>query len=129
MRRVKLLVITLFLLLGIMSSGCVPLLVGGAAAIGTYAVSSDSMQGDTDTNYDDLWKTAQTVIKTRGSITAEDKTKGHLEAEIEGNRVIIKLIRVTKATTRLRISARNKFKLPNIKLAQEIFVKVLDQAS
>jgi len=110
--------------------GCVPLLVGGAAgALGAYAISKDTIQGETDKDYNALWDTARTVAKIRGAIKAEDKSKGYLEIEVDSSQVIVRLIRLTKATTRLRVSARNKMKLPNIGLAQDIFVKILEQAS
>src|SRR3989338_1488893 len=58
----------IFLLLNIL--GCAPLIVGSAAvgALGTYAVSKDTVQGETDKSYDSLWNAALTVSRIRGSI-------------------------------------------------------------
>lgn len=109
-------------------SGCVPLIVGGAlGAIGGYAVSKDTVQGETDRPYDRLWNAAEGVSRIRGTIKQEDSQKGFIELEAESSQIYIRLIRLTRATTRLRVSAR-KFHLPNLDLAQEIFVKIMNEA-
>ena len=108
--------------------GCAPLIVGGAAgALGGYAVSKDTIQGETDKSYDSLWNSALMVGRIRGQIKYEEMTKGYIELEAESSRVYIRLIRLTVATTRLRVSAR-KYHLPNLGLAQDIFVKIMEQA-
>lgn len=121
---------TLFLALGILLavSGCAPLIVGGAVgAVGGYATSRDTIQGETDKSYDSLWDSALTVSKIRGQIKYEDMAKGYIELEAESSKVYIRLIRLTAATTRLRVSAR-KYHFPNLGLAQDIFVKIMEQA-
>lgn len=110
-------------------TGCVaPLIIGAAAGgLGAYAVSKDTVQGETDKSYDSLWNSALMVSKIRGNIKQEDNTRGYIELEADANRVYIRLIRLTRATTKLRVSAR-KYHLPNIDLAQDIFVKIMEQA-
>lgn len=109
-------------------SGCVPLIIGGAVgAVGAYAVSKDTIQGDTDKPYEGLWNSALTVSKIRGNIKEEDKARGYIALETDSSKVWIRLIRLTRATTRIRISAR-KLHLPNIDLAQDIYVKILEEA-
>jgi len=107
-------------------TGCAPLIIGGAVgALGGYAVSRDTIQGETDKPYSVLWNSAITVARIRGTIKEEDATKGYIRLEAEASRVYIKLIRITQATTRLRVSAR-KYHLPNLALAQDIFVKIME---
>lgn len=109
-------------------SGCAPLIIGSAVgALGGYAVSKDTIEGETDKNYDSLWEAALTVSKIRGQIKYENKTKGYIESEAESSKVYIRFIRLTVSTTRLRVSAR-KYHLPNMILAQDIFVKITEQA-
>lgn len=109
-------------------SGCAPLIVGGAVgALGGYAVSKDTIGGETDKSYDSLWNSALMIGRIRGQIKNEDMTKGYIELEVESSRVYIRLIRLTAATTRLRVSAR-KYHLPNLGLAQDIFVKIMEEA-
>ena len=122
--------ITLFLIPCIFVSilGCAPLIIGGAVgALGGYTVSRDTIQGETDKSYDALWEAALTVGKIRGEVKYEDKAKGYIELEVESSKVYIRLIRLTVTTTRLRVQAR-KYHLPNMSLAQDIFVKITEQA-
>ena len=108
--------------------GCAPLIIGGVVgALGGYAVSKDTIQGDTDKNYDGLWEAALTVSKIRGQIKYEDKTKGYIELEAESSKVNIRLIRLTVSATKLRVSA-HKYHFPNLSLAQDIFMKIMEQA-
>ena len=108
--------------------GCAPLIIGGVVgALGGYAVSKDTIQGETDKSYDSLWEGALTVSKIRGQIKYEDKTKGYIELEAESSKVYVRLIRLTAATTRLRVKAR-KYHFPNMSLAQDIFMKIMEQA-
>lgn len=109
-------------------SGCAPLIIGGAVgALGGYVVSKDTIQGETDKSYGNLWQAAVTVSNIRGEIKYENKIKGYIELEAESSKVYIRLIRLTGSTTRLRVSAR-KYHLPNMNLAQDIFVKITEQA-
>ena len=109
-------------------SGCAPLIIGGAVgALGGYAVSKDTIQGETDKSYDSLWGAALMVGRIRGQIKYEEPTRGYIELEAESSRIYIRLIRLTATATRLRVSAR-KYHLPNLGLAQDIFVKIMEQA-
>lgn len=109
-------------------SGCVPLIVGGAVgALGGYAVSKDTIQGETDKPYDSLWSAALTVGKIRGTIKRDDYNRGYIELGADSSRVWIRLIRLTHSTTRLRVASR-KYHLPNLALAQEIFTKIMEEA-
>lgn len=108
--------------------GCAPLIIGGAVgAVGGYAVSKDTIQGETDKNYDSLWEAALNVSKIRGEVKDEDKTKGYIDLEAESSKVYIRLIRLTAATTRLKVKAR-KYHFPNMALAQDMFTKIMEQA-
>ena len=109
-------------------SGCVPLIIGGAAgALGACAVSRDTIQGETDKSYDSLWDAALVVSRLRGVIKQEDSSRGYIQLEEGQSHVNIRLIRLTRSTTRIKISAR-RYHLPNLSLAQDIFVKIMEQA-
>lgn len=108
--------------------GCAPLIIGTVAAVGAvggYAVSKDTVQGETDRGYSSLWQSAVEVAKIRGTIVNDNPTTGYIELKADSSRVWIRLVRLTRATTRLRVSAR-KFRLPNLSLAQDIFVKIME---
>jgi len=109
------------------SFGCVPLLVGGAAgALGVYVVSRDTIEGDTDRPYAKLWASATALAKSKGTVKIEDSSKGYIDfVDASLSKVQIRLVRVTRLTTRIRITAR-KHHLPNLTLAQDLFVKIID---
>ncbi len=109
-------------------AGCAPLIIGAAAGgLGAYAVSKDTIQGETDKPYDKLWESALMVSKIRGTVKEENYTTGYIELAADSSCVWIRLIRLTRATTRLRISCR-RYHLPNLNLAQEMFVKIMEQS-
>ena len=109
-------------------SGCAPLIIGAAAGVaGGYAISRDTVQGETDTEYNKLWEAALTVSRFRGAIKSEDAIRGYISLEAESSKVYVRLIRITRETTRLRVSAR-KYHLPNLTLAQDMFVKIMEEA-
>lgn len=109
-------------------SGCAPLIVGAAVGgVGGYAISKDTVQGDTDKPYESLWNAAITVSRIRGTIKQEDAMRGYIDFNIEAGRVWIRLIRLTHSTTRIRISAR-KFHLPDLSTAQDLYTKIMDEA-
>jgi hypothetical protein len=114
-------------LIMIIVSGCLPaIIIGGAVgAVGGYAVSKDAIQGETDKSYDVLWNSAGTIARIRGKVKVEDAVKGRIELEAESSRVYITLDRLTQSTTRVRVKAR-KYHLPNMALAQDIFVKIME---
>lgn len=107
-------------------AGCAPLIIGGAiGAVGAYAVSKDTIQGDTDKPYDELWDSAVAAAQSKGTLKQEDKSTGFIELTGNSGHAWIKLIRLTRSTVRVRISAR-KHHLPNLELAQELYTKIIE---
>ena len=105
--------------------GCVPLMIGAAAGgLGAYAVSKDTVQGDSDKGFDLLWDSAINVTKQYGIVQQENISTGSIELTADSSKVWIRLIRLTQATTRIKISAR-KYHFPNMELAQDLFVKIV----
>jgi hypothetical protein len=105
--------------------GCAPLIIGAAAGgLGAYAISKDTVQGDSDKDFDLLWESAINVSRQYGIIQQENISTGYIELTVDSSKVWIRLVRLTRATTRVRISAR-KFHFPNMELAQDLFVKII----
>ena len=108
-------------------AGCAPLIVGAAVgAVGGYAVSRDTIQGDSDKPYEALWNAALKVAEIRGKIRQEDVNAGMIRLDAESSIIEIRLIRLTRAATKIRISAR-RYHFPNLALAQDLYVKIIDQ--
>lgn len=126
MRKLISLILLPFILISV--CGCAPLIIGAAAGgLGAYAISKDTVQGDSDKSYDALWESAVSVAGMRGIIQQENANTGYIELSAESSKVWIRLIRLTQATTRIKISAR-KYHFPNMELAQDIFVKIITGA-
>ncbi|MBU0503641.1 MAG: DUF3568 family protein [Candidatus Omnitrophota bacterium] len=123
-------IVCVLAILCLVSFGCAPILIGaavGAGAVGGYAVSKDTIQTDLDKPYENIWNSALSVSKNYGNIKYENIAQGYLELEQGPTHVWIRLSRMTRATTRIRVSVR-KYHLPNMALAQEIFAKVVQEA-
>ncbi|MDD5059565.1 MAG: DUF3568 family protein [Candidatus Omnitrophica bacterium] len=109
----------------LMTAGCAPLIIGAAAGgLGAYAISRDTVQGDSDKDYDELWESVLTVSRSRGLIQEEDIAAGYIVLGVQSSKVWIKLTRLTQTTTRVKVSAR-KYHFPNMELAQDIFVRII----
>jgi hypothetical protein len=125
MKKLSVGIIIFLMLLNI--SGCAPLIFVAAGGVGVYAISKDTVQGDSDTPYESIWDAAIRVSKIRGTVKKEDYNRGVIEADANPNRIWIRFERLTPSTTRIKISAR-KYHFPNINLAQELFIKILEEA-
>ena len=111
------------------AAGCVPLFLMTVGGVGVYAVSKDTIQGDTDTPYEAVWDAAIKVAKIRGTLLQQDFNRGYIEIDAKPNSIKIYCVRITTATTKLRVSARKyKKAFPNIEIAQDIFVKIIEEA-
>lgn len=105
--------------------GCVFLAASGAGALGGYAVSRDTIKGNSDRPYKVIWASALRVARIKGRITKENKDKGEVEFEVRPSRVWVKLTKLTAAATEIKVSAR-KYSFPNLGLAEEVFVKIME---
>jgi hypothetical protein len=110
-------------------TGCAPLLLGVAVGgVSMYAASKDTVYGDTDTPYDVIWTSARNIARIRGKIIRESEGEGVINVQTDSGKVWIRLQRLTDSTTRINVSAR-KYHFPNLSLAQELFVKIMEQAA
>ncbi|MBL7151200.1 MAG: DUF3568 family protein [Candidatus Omnitrophica bacterium] len=106
--------------------GCIPLVVGGAGVLGGYAIGRDNITGNSDKPYNAIWRSALKAAKIKGKPTRENKEKGEIELEAEKSLVCIKLTKLTETATEIKVSAR-RYSLPNLKLAEEVFIKIIEE--
>ncbi len=94
------------------------------------AISADTVQSYVDRNFDSLWKISVSVLEKMGSISEKNKHAGLIKAVVEKSNITIKLEKVTRKTTRLKISARKTYKLlPNINLATKVNNRIVKETS
>jgi hypothetical protein len=108
--------------------GCAPLIIGAVVGgVGCYAISKDTVQGEMDKPYKSVWDAAIMIAKIRGTITQEDSRRGYIGLDVDSSKAWIRLVRLTRSTIRLRVSAK-KYHLPNLTLAQDLYTKIMEEA-
>lgn len=112
------------LLLAPMLNGCVLLLLGGGAA-GGYAVSKDEVVGAVDVKKDKVFRVAKEVAMTKGIIKLQDPTRGYIETSVDDVTVKIHIDQITEKSVQLKVEARNKYKMPKVAVAQDVYTEIL----
>jgi len=118
----------LLLTFSISSSGCFYLVLGGVAAAGGYAVSADTIQGETDKDAREVWNSAVDIISILGIITAQNRGLGKIAAVVNGAKVTVNVLTVTQSVVQLKVKARKAF-FPSIANAQTVYVKIMNRVS
>ena len=109
----------------IFSSGCWFLVIGGAGAVGGYAVTRDTFEGVSSKGQEELLTAAHKVLTIMGTITEERLKDGEIKARVNGNRVTVQVIQINLTTSKLRVKARNAL-FPRIGVAQEVYTKIMN---
>ena len=109
----------------VFSSGCWFLVIGGAGAVGGYAVTRDTFEGVSSKGQEELFTAAHKVLSIMGTITDERPKDGEIQAKVYGNRVTVYVIQINLTTSKLRVKARNAI-FPRIGLAQEVYTKIMN---
>lgn len=110
------------------ASGCFYLVVGGVGALGGYAISPDTVEGNVEgRNSQDMWQAAVQVVSIMGIIQEKNEISGVVIAKIEGTQVTVSVSEPITDTVKLRVKAR-KGMMPKVKLAQDIYTKIVQAA-
>lgn len=108
-------------------TGCVYMIIGGVGALGGYVVSPDTVEGIlTDKEQDDVWQAAVDVISIMGIISERSEPGGVIVAKIQNAKVQVTIFQMSKSTVRLTVKARKTF-FPKIRIAQEVYVKIVNE--
>lgn len=119
--------LTLFLCLTLaLLSGCVYVVVGSLGALGGYAVTRDTIQGEYDAPYADAWKSAVDVCTTMGIVTSKDESRGVVEAQVDRAKVKVEISAITPEATRVKVKARKGI-FPRMGTAEKVFVRVVQR--
>ncbi len=125
MRNLKLLA-AFSLIIPLLLSGCVFLAVGAVGAVGGYAITRDTIQGDYDARYSQAWRATLDVCGIMGTVTAKEMSKGVVEAAINGAKVHVEITQLTHEAIRIKVKARKGI-FPRLATAQDVFVKIVQQ--
>ncbi|MDP8266935.1 MAG: hypothetical protein P9M07_08385 [Candidatus Aceula meridiana] len=115
--------IPLLLVLAFSLSGCFYAIIGGLGALGGYAISPDTVEGETQIEYDTLWDAAVEIVSIMGTIQTKNYKLGQIEARVAGAYVWVDLSQASSSWVRMSVKARKNM-LPSMKTAQDVWVKV-----
>ena len=116
-----------FLLITALSlSGCFYIVLGGVAAAGGYAVSQDTIQGEIDEDFEDVWEAAIDIVSILGSITSQSHELGRISSLVNGAKVTVTVSQLTASADRIKVKARKAF-FPNITTAQNVYTKIINR--
>jgi len=104
--------------------GCWYLIIGGVAAAGGYAISSDTIQGETSAEFEDAWSAATEVMGIMGAVESESYELGMVKGVVNNARVTVTVSQLTTATVRVKVKARKAF-FPSIRNAQNVYIKIM----
>jgi len=88
----------------------------------------NTVQGDTDIFYRDLWDAVYMVCRIKGVVRKESRERGYMQLDVLSTIMDIRIIRLTKKINRLRITVKNEGE-PKIDMAKEIFSKVIAEGA
>jgi len=115
--------IPLLLILTFSFNGCIYAIVGGIGVLGGYAISPDTVEGETQIEYDTLWDAAVEIVSIMGTIKTKDYKLGQIEAKVAGASVWVDLSQISSSWVRMRVKARKNM-LPSMKTAQSVWGKI-----
>ncbi len=107
-------------------SGCAFFIVGVAGAVGGYAITRDTIQGEYDAEYSKAWKASLEVCGILGSVISRDTSKGVVEASIDKAKIRVEITQITPEAIRVKVKAR-KGVFPKLGTAEKVFVKIVQQ--
>lgn len=113
-------------LVPVVLSGCVFVVAGAVGAVGGYAITRDTIQGEYDARYTTAWKSATDVCGTLGTVTFKDATKGTVEAVVDQAKVRVEVSQLTPEAIRIKVKAR-KGLFPRVGIAENVFVKIVQR--
>ncbi|MCB9756967.1 MAG: hypothetical protein H6753_00925 [Candidatus Omnitrophica bacterium] len=117
--------LVLFLLTG---SGCFYLVIGGVGALGGYAISPDTVEGMVSGyTMQDIWQAAVDTVSIMGLIEEKNEIAGVVVAKVSGAHITVTVAEPVADTVKLRVKARRGM-MPRIKLAQDIYTKIVQRS-
>lgn len=108
------------------NSGCVPVIAGAAGIATSYVAFNDSVAGNLDTTFDDLWNVSRNVLLNRSEIVSEEVDSGVIKARNGNNDITVKIIAFTDNAYKLKVSCRRSYRMAaNLEMAQDIFTRIV----
>jgi ABC-type metal ion transport system substrate-binding protein len=97
----------------------------GAGVVGGYAISKDSVTDHFDQPSRVIYDRALRVLRDMGRIELEDEAHGVIKADIDQSHVTVTIKPLTNKTVKLQIKARDRWLMPNVSLAQDVYARTV----
>lgn len=124
----NLLLFFLVLHLAVFNTGCIGFYIGSAVgALGGYAISKDTIQGETDKGYSSLQESALKVLNMMEATEINDGANGEIKAKIGRSKVVITMEQLTPSTVRVKVKSRRNI-FPNLALSQKLYIRIIEHA-
>ena len=104
--------------------GCIGLIVGGVAAVGTYAITHDSVTTSVDTSFQHAQKIARQQLSKLGELDETNEKIGVIKAIVEDATVKVTISKLTDRTVDITVAARRSL-APDTELARAILSNIL----
>ncbi len=107
-------------------SGCVFLVAASVGAVGGYAITSDTIQGEYDARQSDAYRAAVEVCGMLGTVLAKSLSQGSVQATVNRAMVTVLITPLTQEAIRIKVKARRGI-FPRRGTAERVFVKIVSQ--
>jgi len=95
-------------------------------AVAATIIGRDSAQQDFISFFDNVYEESLAVLKQKGKITREDKSRGIISATINSAQITVKIIKKANSKTQVVISAR-KYLLPKPEVAGGVLYEISEK--
>ena len=127
-RKFQTLLIGVFTLSSVLTTGCVYLVVGGIGALGGYVISPDTVEGIAAVDEMELWDTSVEILSIMGTVTETQEEGGIILATVAGSKVSVVILPHDEELMKIRIKARKNY-IPKISTAQEVYIKIMSEVT
>jgi len=122
----KIFILAMMPLLTVSLTSCVFVVAGTIGAVGGYAVTRDTIQGEYDAPYGKAWTVSSDVCGILGSVVSRDRATGTINAVIDQAKVKVEVIQLTPEAIRIKVKARRGF-FPRVGTSEKVFVKIVQE--
>jgi len=113
-----------FLLPAISLTGCVPVLIGAGVVAG-YFVTKDSVSGNLEVSFEELWNVSLSEVGNKADITDQNKQAGLIKARYGKTNIVVRIRELTEHSYNLKVTCRKAIAIADLSLSQDIFTRIV----
>ncbi len=113
-----------FLLPAISLTGCVPVLIGAGVVAG-YFVTKDSVSGNLEVSFEELWNVSLSEVGNSADITDQNKQAGLIKARHGKTNITVRIRELTEHSYNLKVTCRKAIAIADLSLSQDLFTRIV----